>query len=40
MASRQDDLLQELEAFEVDLQVEDILKKVKKDGIRDHFKDP
>ena len=35
MASRQDDLLQEFDEFELDLQVEDILKKVKKDGIRD-----
>ena len=35
MVSRQDDLLQEFDEFELDLQVEDILKKVKKDGIRD-----
>jgi len=35
MASRQDELLEEFESFEADLQVEHILKKVKKDGIRD-----
>ena len=35
MTSRQDQLLEGFESFEADLEVEDILKKVKKDGIRD-----
>ena len=35
MTSRQDQLLEEFESFEEDLEVEDLLKKVKKDGIRD-----
>ena len=35
MNSRQDQLLEEFESFEEDLEVEDLLKKVKKDGIRD-----
>jgi len=35
MTPRQDQLLEEFESFEADLEVEDILKKVKKDGIRD-----
>jgi len=35
MVSRQDDLLQEFEAFEADLEVEDILKKVKAECVPD-----